>query len=86
MEIRDTDPRSSVEAGRLYSNMADFFSHDVRWSEVGSDWLEFVVAILDLENNTIYCCPNNILLSFGTWLTTAPMSVQLLLGVASKSN
>jgi len=24
MEIRETDPRSSIEAGGLFSNMADF--------------------------------------------------------------
>ena len=71
MEIRETDPRSSVEAGGLFSNMADFR---------GRRHLEFLVrlrigpifqgAILDLENNRIHCSPNNSLLPFSAphWL------------------
>ena len=34
------------------------------------DWLKFVAAILDLENNRVYCSRNNSLLSFSApdWL------------------
>ena len=71
MEICETDPTSSVEAGGLFSNIADF--HRRRH-------LEFLIrlligpifqdAILDLENNRVYCSRNNSLLSFSApdWL------------------
>jgi len=34
------------------------------------DWLKFVAAILDVENNSVHCSPNNSLLSFSApdWL------------------
>ena len=71
MEIRETDPRSSLEAGGLFSNMADFR---------GRRHLEFLIrfrigpifqgAILDLGNNSIHCSPDNSLLSLSApdWL------------------
>ena len=71
MEICETDLRSSVEAGGLFSNIADFHRRH---------HLEFLIrllivpifedAILDLENNRVYCSRNNSILSFSApdWL------------------
>ena len=57
MEILKTDPRSSVEAGGLFYDMADFRGHR---------YLEFSIRLptpifqgLDLENNSIHCSLNN---------------------------
>ena len=71
MENLKDRSQTSVEAGGLFSNMADFH---------GRRHLEFLIhlligpifqdAILDLENNRVYCSRNNSLLSFSApdWL------------------
>ena len=71
MEIRETNPRSSVEAGGLFSNMDNFrgrrhFKFLIRL-RIGPI---FQGAILDLQNNKIHCSPNNSLLTFSApdWL------------------
>ena len=65
MEICETDSRSSVEAGGLFSNMASLslalLSSIFKSTPV---WLKVLAAILDLENNRIHCSPNNSLYSF----------------------
>ena len=78
MEICETDRRSYVEAGGLFSNMAEF--HVYRHFEIliclwrhvhAAIWLvEKVGTILALENNSIHCCRNNSLLFFSArdWL------------------
>ena len=56
MIICETDPRSSVEAGGVFSNKADFHGHRhlefLIWLLIGPI---FQCAILELENNRIHC-------------------------------
>ena len=92
IEICETVFQSSVEAGGLFSNMADFHGHrhlvaEKPWEGSFNKlyvcncmYLEFLIhlligpifqdAILDLENNRVYCSRNNSLLSFSApdWL------------------
>ena len=70
MEICETDSSPSLRLVGCFPTWPTFMAPPSWILNSTPDWLKFVVAILDLENNRVYCSRNNSLLSFSApdWL------------------